>query len=465
MTTITWLHLSDLHCGSGKAAEEFNSKVVVSSLWKDIAFQIAKGLQPDFAVVTGDIAYRGKQEEYFQAKESFFEPLLRVTSLPKEQLFVVPGNHDLDWALIDDVMADGMRGLLTDRDRITRFLEPARDRRLAFCKFDAYAEFVNSYFEGALVFGDRQYYYSRVIEVQGQQIAIVGLNSAWMSACCRDIHGKAEDQGNLLIGERQLAEALEGTEGSDLRVALLHHPIDWLHETDRFWITKQLSTQCDFVLHGHWHHPDVIYTYTPSGQAVYIPAGAIYVERSYPNGYNIVQFDTETRGVRVHLRRYNDERGEWMKDIQSTGETRNGVFEFTLFKEDTPIGAPSPLLDTKKVLLVEDMPEWKTLIGSVLVRPQYDLRTANSYAEATRRLEELSYDLILVNLCLESDNGYEGVMLLEDLVDSDIPRIVLTGSDIATKNLFERYKVHEVFVKGKTFNKARFRQIVNSHMS
>ena len=273
---------------------------------------------------------------------------------------------------------------------------------------------------------------------------------------------QSSDQGNLLIGERQLEEALQGTEKADLRVALLHHPIDWLHDTDRFRITKQLSTECDFVLHGHWHHPEVIQTYTTSGQAVYIPAGAIFVERSYSNGYNMVQFDIDARKVRVHLRRYNDGRREWIKDIESTGENRDGVFEFTLFREESTIGSPPPLSDAKTVLLVEDMPEWKALIGSVLVRPQYDLEIASSYEDAIHKLEESLFDLILVNLCLESDNGYEGVMLLEDLVDSDIPRIVLTGSDIATKTLFERYKVHDVFVKGRTLNKARFRQAVKA---
>ena len=462
MTTVTWLHLSDLHCRSDKVGEEFRSGVVLTALWADIAQQIARGLRPDFAVITGDIAYHGKGAEYSVAKESFFEPLLRTSSLPKDRLFVVPGNHDVDWALIDDVMADGMQAMLTDRDRTNQFLQPMRDRRLAFQKFDAYAEFLNAYLGGLLAFDDSQYYYSRVIEVQGQQVAILGLNSAWMSACCRNTLGKAQDQGNLLIGERQLMEALQGTEQADLRIALLHHPVDWLHETDRFRVTKQLSTKCDFVLHGHWHQPEVIHTHTTSGQAVYIPAGAIYVERSYPNGYNIVQFDIEARKVTVHLRRYSDERGEWIKDIESTGENRDGVFEFLLFKEELTVEPPPPLPDSKRVLLVEDMPEWKVLIGSVLVRPQYHLEIASSYAEAICKLEESFFDLILVNLCLESDNGYEGVMLLEDLADSDVPRIVLTGSDIATKTLFERYKVHDVFVKGKTLNKARFRQVVRA---
>ena len=132
MTTITWLHLSDLHCRSDKAGEKFRSGVVLTSLWSDIVHQIADGLRPDFAVVTGDIAYHGKSDEYSVAKESFFEPLLQATSLPKDRLFVVPGNHDVDWALIDDVMADGMHGLLTDSDRINQFLEPTRDRGSGF---------------------------------------------------------------------------------------------------------------------------------------------------------------------------------------------------------------------------------------------------------------------------------------------------------------------------------------------
>jgi predicted phosphodiesterase len=459
MAVITWLHLSDLHFKSGAEFEEFNQEVVLDSLWIDIERQISSnGLQPDFVVFSGDVVYHGKREEFEMATERFFDCLLAVTGLIKEKLFVVPGNHDLDWGEIDPIILPGMRHLLTHRDQINQFLSPTRDRGLAFRKFCAYAEFVNSYFEGALTFSDTEYFYNRIFDIQGHRIAIIGLNSAWMSAYVKDSQGKVLDQGNLLIGERQLIRALEGIGEADLRIAVLHHPLDWLHEIERFSTERRLRANCDFILHGHWHEPQVEVKHSIAGRAVYIPAGSVYAHRDYPNGYNFVQVDMSTRRGKVYLRRYNDQGPggpEWVKDILSTGDELGGEFGLTLPQqlEDSASGA-------RRVLLVEDEPEWQKVIGSILVPPDYSLQLAASYAEA-RAMPLEPFDLIIVNLCLVDDRDYFGEAFLHNLVGYHIPCIVVTGSSTKTRGLFDRYdNVYEVFVKGKTLNRLEFLRVV-----
>jgi hypothetical protein len=42
------------------------------------------------------LAFSGKQEEYKAAKGEFLERLLEATGLNPDQLFIVPGNHDLN---------------------------------------------------------------------------------------------------------------------------------------------------------------------------------------------------------------------------------------------------------------------------------------------------------------------------------------------------------------------------------
>jgi predicted MPP superfamily phosphohydrolase len=336
MAIITWLHLSDLHFKSGKEFEQFNRGIVLEALWRDIGNQVAKGLKPDFITMTGDVAYHGKEGEYQLAIEQFFDPLRKVTGVPKGRLFVVPGNHDVDWDAIDPFDAAVMRVCLQGRDRTNEFLGPKHDRSQAFRKFGAYADFANANFGSGMTFSDTEYFYTRTITVQGCKLGILGLNSAWMSACVKDDQGKALDQGNLLVGECQLKEALERIQQADLRIALLHHPVDWLHDNDRFDIQNRLNAECDLVLHGHWHIPQVNVLDSIAGQAVYIPAGAIYASRDYPNGYSLVQLDLDSGQGKVYLRRYNDKgpKGpEWTKDIFSTGEDQDGIIEFGLSRK------------------------------------------------------------------------------------------------------------------------------------
>jgi len=463
MAVVTCLHLSDLHFKSGDECEEFNQGIVLKALWKDIRTQIAKGLKPDFIVFSGDVAYHGRKEEYELAIERFFDPLLDISGLSKDRLFVVPGNHDVDWDGIDSIIVPGMVSLLTSRDDINQFLSPTRDRRLAFGKFNAYAEFVSSYFDGALTFSAAEYFYSRILETQGYRIGIIGLNSAWMSALLKDSQDKVLDQGNLLIGERQLLAALEGIEEADLRVAFFHHPIDWLHEIERFDIERRLQAECDLILHGHWHEPQVQVEESMAGHAVRIPSGAVYAHRDHPNSYGFVQVNLDSRQGEVYLRRYNDKGPggpEWVKDILSTGEDRDGVFEFSLFHEVLEVVPASLSSDSKRILLVEDEPDWQDAIRSILVLPDFDLQVAVSYAEARAKLRT-PFDLIIINLCLVHDNDYEGVALLDDLtahvVEDYIPAcIVLTGRAGSTRGLYDRYNVCEVFIKGRAFNKAQF---------
>jgi DNA repair exonuclease SbcCD nuclease subunit len=93
---LTWLHLSDWH----QKGKDFNRQVVRDALVRDISerkTRINPDLeQVDFIIFSGDVAYRGKENEYQAAVEYLFEPILKVTDLTNDRLFIVPGNHDLN---------------------------------------------------------------------------------------------------------------------------------------------------------------------------------------------------------------------------------------------------------------------------------------------------------------------------------------------------------------------------------
>lgn len=100
MIKLTWLHLSDWH----QKGKEFDRDVVRDALLKDFEnrAEIALELEKiDFIVFSGDVAQNGKKEEYDEAVEQLFKPLLEKTGLQPEKLFIVPGNHDIDRSKFD----------------------------------------------------------------------------------------------------------------------------------------------------------------------------------------------------------------------------------------------------------------------------------------------------------------------------------------------------------------------------
>ena len=342
--TITWMHISDLHLRNSRA---YDANIVLKALLRDVGERIAQdGLRPDFVAVTGDLAFTGKPAEYELVRQ-FLDELLRVTGLGKGRLFPVPGNHDVDRDLITrgaQAIGDG----LTDRDGANDVLATPADRQLMMARFRGYRAFINDYLGGRLPFDDERYFYVHSLDLAGLRVAIMGLNSAWVSASVED---RAK---GLLIGERQARAALAAADkaGAAIRIALLHHPLDWLREFDRDDSSTMLADGCHFILHGHLHHTAATQLTTPDGSATVLAGGACYETRQYANTCNWVQLNPATGNGLVILRRYSDARGGfWAKDTLTYRNAPDGVVRFRLPASlQGRVPPPSPPLGDQPVV-------------------------------------------------------------------------------------------------------------------
>ena len=88
---IKILHLSDLHFTVNNTSQN----IVLSSLYKKIENDIVPTNKPDILIITGDIAFSGKQKEYEKAKE-YIDSIANLCKIKHENIFIVPGNHDVD---------------------------------------------------------------------------------------------------------------------------------------------------------------------------------------------------------------------------------------------------------------------------------------------------------------------------------------------------------------------------------
>ena len=66
------------------------------------------------------------------------------------------------------------------------------------------------------------------------------------------------------------------------------------------------------------------------GNLCVIPGGSVYLGRDLVNSYNVATLDIETRKVTVRYRRYSDMQQAFQKDTDTTGDERDGTFEFDL---------------------------------------------------------------------------------------------------------------------------------------
>lgn len=134
------VHISDLHCGEeqhrfglsyqGRALNQ-GEPLLADLVSADINALKLNG-RIDLLMVSGDVAEKGKAEEYDLA-EAVLRDLCTKINLPVERMVVIPGNHDVDWTPGPAAVVDGLSGVT--KHNYARFrrllgLAPARSFEL-----------------------------------------------------------------------------------------------------------------------------------------------------------------------------------------------------------------------------------------------------------------------------------------------------------------------------------------------
>jgi formylglycine-generating enzyme required for sulfatase activity/predicted phosphodiesterase len=330
MAGITWLHLSDWH----QAGKDFDRQIVREALLQDIRNRTAISADlehVDFIVFSGDLAHGGKAGEYEAAFEYLLDPIRQLAGLEPEQLIVVPGNHDIDRDLLELVPCEIARPF-KDRVEVNRWLQQSpRHRSRLLEPFEAFTASVSRHL------APNRSADAHVVRMEAGRstIAVLALNSAIMCGRNKDQNGVVNDEKQLVVGEPQVQSVLKDAEGAQLVIGVLHHPFEWLAPFDRTRVEETMFRRCHFILCGHQHEPKINFISGSDGSYVIVPAGASYdrrdtAETRYMNSYNFVHLDLDAGEGTGYLRRWSDQRGEWIKHEDAVGD---GLFHFALPKE------------------------------------------------------------------------------------------------------------------------------------
>lgn len=333
---VTWLHLSDLHVTN---STNMDMEYIVDSFFEDLNQQLNKyNYHLDFIFFTGDIAFSGKKNEYKKAIP-FFDELLNRTGLQKNQLFVIPGNHDLDRDQPQGIMEEKW-GSMVNADQVAQVLDNDTYRTEIGKRFFDYNEFLTKYFneEHPDLCGDGYLPGSFALHTQVERVFIVGLNSAWFSGLYKDDKGEIWDHGRLLIGDRQInhewKKIRDQVQPGDITIFLSHHPLGSLQEFDQQECEMELYKNCKFLLHGHLHNRRIFYgssSLHENNFMVTTGAGAVFGGKRHHNAYNIVTYDIEKQSGKIYMRRYYAESKKWSKDPVT--EDESGICKFKIKRE------------------------------------------------------------------------------------------------------------------------------------
>src|SRR5258708_6716099 len=271
------LHLSDLHLAQ---TENIDQKAVVKALLHDLDIQ--RG-QTDFDAIciTGDIALKGGYATDLNAPVRFFNDLSRVTGASSDQIILLPGNHDMNLVVQDNSVATGVFSQLQSRDSVNDFVDKALSRPFLWehmADFERLRKTVSTVTyksKGALES-------SCEIVAHGKRIGFACLNSAWKATGATN----DGDYGKLIVGDRQVENCASQLDGCDLKIAMLHHPLNWLTPFDYTYVQRAIMRNIDALFHGHNHISDASAVATSLNQLLVSNARFIFHTRDFFNCYS-----------------------------------------------------------------------------------------------------------------------------------------------------------------------------------
>jgi predicted MPP superfamily phosphohydrolase len=344
---IRLLHLSDLHFRAGTA---WDSDPVLRALAQCIGADVRGGLAPDLVAITGDLAFAGKAADYGLAADWLSRALwpLLPAGLPRDRLLLVPGNHDADRGRVGKGVRHIQDGLLAEQsqDAIAELLGDDAEREIVLKRHADYLAFYRDWL------GEPQAlpWWQRTIAIRGRRLHLAGLDSAWMA--CGDA-----DRGRLLLGRYQINQTVlhPDGEGADWRLALLHHPWDYLAEFDTHESRQLIHLHRDLVLRGHLHEGEASFVRPPdpARACLELAAGCVYDGSRHPNAFQWIELWPQAlvgaasgrdaalrnapRRVRVLYRTWI--KGAWQIDRNQPG-CPDGTAEFPLATPTDPTAPP-----------------------------------------------------------------------------------------------------------------------------
>jgi hypothetical protein len=234
-----------------------------------------------FIVLTGDIAMSGKKTEYDAAK-AFLNNIVFEIKAQKDifvEFLIVPGNHDCDFSGGQVVRNSILKDVLNHTGKMPAELVDA----LSGVQKDFF-DFRNSLINpDSLVLDDRLWTIQE-FHIEGKTIWFDSLNASWMSSI-------QEKPGTVLFPYEGYTE-FKPTD-ADLRIGLIHHPLNWYHQSNYQGLRSFLHTLEDFLISGHEHMGNAgVRAEARHGECVFIEGSAL--QSHGKSGFNIVELRLDT---------------------------------------------------------------------------------------------------------------------------------------------------------------------------
>jgi hypothetical protein len=427
-TAFTILHLSDLHRNEDGMV---SNDQLISSLQLDAdrytSAQYENLPKPSIIIISGDLIYGSGNSDIKAAedevREQYREANQFVNQLTEEflegdktRIVIVPGNHDMQWAISKVSMEKIDLGHVTSED-LSKIKADVKNPKsnirwnwsdLSFyriindnlynARVKLFAEFYEKFYDGERTYSlnpDKQY---DIFDIPSHNLAIAAYNS-----CFRNDHLNRSG----LINAHCLSDSVRDLRTLKAKRRLLfatwHHNFSGLPNDDTYLDPRQIKSLSSYGytvgFHGHQHLSDIVESYVQfdnSRKLISVSAGTLCSARSHlPTGfkrqYNLVNISYVKKECFVYSREMHgnmDDIPLW--DRGRINESLNSSANLEIvFPESVPVfQATEKQIDSLTMLLksnkhddflyeIKSMPIDDPLIRSIII--EFDSQSGGKY--------------------------------------------------------------------------------------
>lgn len=342
---MKWLQISDLHFGyDGYNAEQLRHNLI------EFVKQVG---QIDFVLISGDCMYCNEDE----GSVDFILELGRACNCSNENIFICPGNHDIN---------------LENRDIVLFEFDGDKQQYEALSKF-GYEKF-RKIFEKVTGKGYLPYH---VIErhIGKEKFRIVTVDS------CLFLNGRA-NQHNLSIVWTELEKLVQQIKNDEyINILTMHHSLDCFEPNSRERFRKWIEDNyIDLVFCGHSVVNEVNINISTKSHIQQFYSGMVPLEDNLTPNFWICQYEAGSSVVEMSLYTY-DQKGTVFKSCLWNGDSyhyqilrkRENSSSFLKKKEDVIKTRKGSIKEEK--LLFKMMSSYCKAIRNILNEP-YDINNS-----------------------------------------------------------------------------------------
>ena len=325
--TFAIVHLSDLHI----VAHNGNKYSTALCRMIDHISESTEKYNKIVIVFTGDLVEMAGFEDAEITIFNFFKDLKERLKDKIIDIVFAPGNHDKKRGKL--VIQSGID------DKNEKFWQQFKNEEWDYFEkqFTLYKEIVNKIQKEIFCVkeqGDRTYGI-KLVKVDDFNVCFMYMNSAW--ACVG-----SGDEGNLRIGRFQLDDLMSEYQNikgdTNLVVALMHHPTDWMTKTEQKYLNQYMTDEyrlnTNILLQGHIHDKETYNWYNQNHSLTTLVTGMGWDQQKEINDgghrYSLYEINMESCIIKVNTF-VTDKGGKFIEDTDFYNGT-NIVFPLYVHK-------------------------------------------------------------------------------------------------------------------------------------